>query len=164
MSAILKNNLPILGTKIRPSPRLSDASPHRNVTNPGDTQPHSQQFIAPEASRGTSVTYAPGSITTSDGQYQQLNASPPSNGVTVTRMKGGTSQENGEIQIPIGKRKIDQGVRAIRTHKGLAENIHAGSQGFSTPIQSYAKPLPLSVEVHAGNNRPGGLPRNIMIK
>lgn len=162
MSTIL-NRLPLLGASDEKS--TSGRSPYREVTNPGDSQPHSQQFVAPPSSQGTTVTHVRGGITNSNGQTQRRDVHPGSNGVTVTQiMNGIAARENGEIQIPVGKFIPNHGVKAVKTHRGLAEDVHAGSQGFSTPIKTIAKSLPLTVDVHAGNSHPGKLPVNVMIR
>lgn len=166
MPTILKS-LPILDStrEIEKPSVIPLPLPGIDVNNPGNTSPHNQQFAAArQQDPGVKVTRTPGGIATSDGQIQTKNTAVGRNGILVTRTKGSIKDENGEVQVPAGKKRIDQSIKVVRTHVGLATNVNAGSQGFAAPVIEHAEKLPILGETEDRNSRPGGLPKNVMIR
>ena len=161
-------------------------------TNPGSTCVANQAYAPTQSDPTRSCEIASASVITSNGEQQQghQDTSPSYNG-TVTKTEGSAplkqlSGEGGQRldhqQTPQAKTtgvgitkeifagltsavKYSEPPRAATTGKGLPAEVFPGSANltiYSPPVNAICTHP--AVNIPAGNERPGGLPVNVIIR
>ena len=153
--------------------------------NPGTTNPADQIFPAPPHTRCSS-THGSAAVTNSNGE-SQFRSAPMSTqsastgrGLPANVHAGSASQvhhsptsiappsapaptclySNDEIQLP-----AIQATPAPSTGRGLPADIHAGSANHARYVPATATPLrQTATTVYADSCRPGGIPKNVVIR